>query len=99
MDNIAGRRIMAGDNTAGIKTGISKTMINQITLQSSETLPENSTLYNIDMRVAFGRVGLSLDDLAETVYDSGSVISILAKTKMHLSNRYDQESTVFLMKI
>lgn len=73
-------------------------VMNQITLQESEILPENSMLHDIDFKVAFGRVGLKLNDEEEHVYDSGSIVSIQAKTKINLSNQHKDESTVFLVK-
>lgn len=73
-------------------------VMNQITLQESEIMPENSTLHDIDLRVAFGKVGLKLNDEEEYIYDSGSVINIQAKTKINLSNQHQEESTVFLVR-
>ena len=87
------------DSKTVLRTDDGKTVVNQITLQESESMPENSTIHNIDLRVVLGRVGLKLNDEEENIYTSGSAINIPAKTKMNLSNQYEEESTIFLMRI
>jgi glyoxylate utilization-related uncharacterized protein len=81
-----------------LKTDLGHTLINQIILQESESMPENSTIHNIDMQVVYGRVALKLNDRDEHIYSSGSVISIPAKSKMMLSNQLKDASKVFLIK-
>lgn len=76
-----------------------KVVMNQITLQESERMPDTSTIYNIHLRVVLGRVGVMLNDEEEYLYASGSVIYIPAKTKIGLSNQNAAESMVYLVRI
>lgn len=75
-----------------------KTVANQLTLQEFESMPEISTIYNIDVKVSFGRIGLKLNDMAEQIYSSGSVIGIPARTKIVFLNQFAGKSTVFLVR-
>lgn len=77
----------------------SSTVSTLITLQGSESMPESSTIQNINLRVVLGRIALKLDDMEETIYTSGSLVNIPVKTKMKLSNQSNEESTVFLERI
>ena len=89
---------MSGGSNIWLKTDDGKTVANQITFQGFETMPENSTIHNIDLRVVVGKIGLKLDGKDENIYSSGSVINIPAKTKMNLSNQFEEESTVIFVR-
>ena len=89
---------LSGEKNIWLKTDAGKTIVNQITLHESETMPENFTIHNTDLRVVFGRIALKVNDREENIYSSGSVISIPAKSKMILTNRFEEDSTVFLVK-
>ena len=73
--------------------------VNQLTLQVSEIMPENSTVFDIALRVIWGKVGLTQNDEEETACTCGSITRIPAKTKIGLSNQFWEESMVFLVRI
>jgi glyoxylate utilization-related uncharacterized protein len=80
------------------KTDIGKTIVNEITLQDSESLPQISTIYDTILRVVYGRLSLKLNDQDDRVYSSGSIVNIPARSRMVLSNLVNEDSTVFLVR-
>ena len=97
MDNVDSINMADGRNIWP-RTDDGKVVVNQIILQQSEKIPENSTIHNINLQVVFGRVGLKQNDTDEIIYTSGNVINIPAKTKICLSNQFEEESTVYLVR-
>ena len=99
MDNVAYSINLADGRNIWPSADDGKVVVNQITLQKSEIIPENSTIHNINLQIVFGRVGLKQNDTDEIIYTSGNVISIPAKTKICLSNQFEEESTIYLVRI
>ena len=99
VDRISSSVGLADGRDIWLRTDDDKAVVNQIILQESEKIPENSTIHNINLQVVFGRIGLKQNDTEEIIYTSGNMISIPAKTIICLSNQFDKESTVYVVRV
>ena len=81
-----------------VKTTTTENLTDRIILRRLEMVPENYTIYNINMKVIWGMIAVKLDEMKEMIYQAGSVIVIPAKTKMKITNLVDDESTILLVR-
>ena len=78
------------------KNPVEQDLPERIILQRLESVPENYTIHNINLKVAWGIIALKLDKMKEMICQPGSVIGIPARTKMILVNQIDEESAVIM---
>lgn len=72
--------------------------INHMVLPKGEALPEHYSNSNVYMVVIRGIITLRLNEQDEHNYPSGSILTIPFKTKMNVSNKYDEVLEFFVVK-
>ena len=72
--------------------------INHMILTKSEALPQHYSNSNVYMLVVRGTITLQLDEQEEHNYPRGSIITIPYKTKMNVSNQFEETLEFFVVK-
>ena len=81
-------RIVNDDNVA----------INHMVLTKDTGLPVHYSNSNVYMIIVRGRMSISLDDGPAAEYRKGNILNIPFKTKMNVTNKYDEVLEFFVVK-
>jgi quercetin dioxygenase-like cupin family protein len=72
--------------------------INHMALTKDTGLPVHYSNSNVYMIIVRGRMTISLNDAAPNEYQKGNILNIPFKTKMNVTNTYDEVLEFFVVK-
>lgn len=72
--------------------------INHMVLTKDTGLPEHYSNSNVYMIIVKGKMSINLDDAGINEYNAGTILNIPYKTKMNVTNRYDDLLEFFVVK-
>ncbi len=72
--------------------------INHMVLTKDTGLPVHYSNSNVYMIIVRGRMAISLDDGLPAEYRKGNILNIPFKTKMNVTNKYDEVLEFFVVK-
>jgi len=72
--------------------------INHMVLTKDTSLPVHYSNSNVYMIIVRGRMTISLNDGPPAEYQKGNILNIPFKTKMNVTNKYDEVLEFFVVK-